>query len=86
MAEAAGRWPCGHGTADAAGGGSADARRPHHQLDRATADPALARAGSAVAAKTIRRALHHRDARWNRRNNVVGRSDPAYAKNNVVIG
>jgi transposase len=40
----------------------------------------LATAGYPIAAKTIRRALHHLDYRWKRPKYVLGRPDPAYAE------
>ena len=38
----------------------------------------LAAAGSVVAPRTIRRALHRRGDRWKRPQYVLGRPDPAY--------
>lgn len=40
----------------------------------------LARAGYAVAPKTVRRALHRLGYRWKRPQYVLGRPDPAYAE------
>lgn len=43
----------------------------------------LATAGYAVSAKTIRRALHQLDYRWQRPKYVLGRPDPAYAEKKI---